>query len=148
MDHSQDKMAGLTRTGRQLTYEGAIVALNAAIAKARELDVPENISVVDAGGHLLAFARMNGARFFAQHSSIAKAQTAASLQMATGQLPRQFGVDLALATGNRSINLPGGLPIVVDGVVIGAIGVSSGPDADDIAVAEAGRDALIVALGD
>ena len=139
-------MAELTSQSRQLTYEGALLTLNAALTKARELGVPENIAVVDASGNLLAFARMDGARFFAQHSAISKAQTAASLRLATGQLPAQFGVDLALATGNRSINLPGGLPIEADGVLIGAIGVSSGPDPDDVAVAEAGRDAVLAAL--
>ncbi len=139
-------MTELTRPSRQLTYDGAVIALNAAIAKARELGVPENVAVVDAGGNLLAFARMDGARLFAQHSAIAKAQTAASLQMATGQLPAQFGVDLALATGNRSINLPGGLLIEHGSMIIGAIGVSSGPDPDDIAIAEAGRDAVVAAL--
>jgi glc operon protein GlcG len=140
-------MTELIRPARQLTYDGAVLALNAAIARAREIGVPENIAVVDAGGNLLAFARMDGARFFAQHSAIAKAQTAASLQMSTGELPAQFGVDLALATGNRSINLPGGLTIEHQATIIGAIGVSSGPDADDIAVAEAGRDAVLEALG-
>jgi glc operon protein GlcG len=139
-------MTELTRPARQLTYDGAALALTAAIDKAREIGVPENIAVVDAGGNLLAFARMDGARFFAQHSAIAKAQTAASLQMDTGQLPAQFGVDLALATGNRSINLPGGVTIEHDGMIIGAIGVSSGPDPDDIAIAEAGRDAVLSAL--
>jgi uncharacterized protein GlcG (DUF336 family) len=139
-------MSELTRPARQLSYEGAVIALNAAIARAREIGVPENIAIVDASGNLLAFARMDGARFLAQHSSIAKAQTAASLQMATGQLPAQFGIDLALATGSRSINLPGGLTIEHEGLIVGAIGVSSGPDPDDIAVAEAGRDAVLAAL--
>jgi len=139
-------MTELTWQSRQLTCAGALLALNAALAKARELGVPENIAVVDAGGNLLSFARMDGARFFAQHSAISKAQSAASLRMRTGQLPPQFGVDLALATGNRSINLAGGLPIELDGELIGAIGVSSGPDPDDIAVAEAGRDAVLAAL--
>jgi glc operon protein GlcG len=139
-------MTKLTCPARQLTYDGAAVALHAAIAKAREIGVPENVAVVDAGGNLLAFARMDGARFFAQHSAIAKAQTAASLQMDTGQLPAQFGVDLALATGSRSINLPGGVTIEHEGMILGAIGVSSGPDPDDIAVAEAGRNAVLSAL--
>jgi uncharacterized protein GlcG (DUF336 family) len=66
--------------------------------------------------------------------------------MATGQLPPEFGVALALATGGQSINLQGGLPIEAEGAIIGAIGVSSGADADDIAVAEAGRDAVVAAL--
>lgn len=140
-------MSSLTHPARQLTYEGAVIALNAALARAREIRVPQNVAIVDAGGNLLAFARMDGARFLAQHSSIAKARTAASLHMATGQLPPEFGIALALATGGQSVNLPGGLPIEVDGEVLGAIGVSSGADADDVAVAEAGRDAILAALG-
>jgi glc operon protein GlcG len=135
-------MTKLIRPVQYLTYEGAAIALQAAIAKALELDVPENIAIVDASGNLITFARMDGARLFAQHSAIAKAQTAASLQMATGRLPIQFGINLALATGSRSINLPGGVTIEHGGKIIGAIGVSSGPDADDIAIAEAGRDAV------
>lgn len=130
-----------------LTYQGAALALEAAIAKAIEIGTPQNISIVDAGGNLLAFARMDGARFLAQHSSFAKAQTAASLKLATGALPAQFGVDLALATGSRSINLVGGLPIVVGDHCLGAIGVSSGADPEDLAVAEAGRAAVLAALG-
>ncbi|MGE7370341.1 GlcG/HbpS family heme-binding protein [Neorhizobium sp. NPDC001467] len=126
----------ITRLRSQLTYDGAALALEAAIAKAKAINAPENIAVVDSGGNLLAFARLDGARFLAQHSAYSKAQTAASLMMPTGQLGLQFGVDLALATGSRSINLPGGIPIIVDDVVIGAIGVSSGADPDDIAVAE------------
>lgn len=139
-------MTEFIRTSQQLTYRGAVLALEAALAKATELNVPENISIVDAGGNLLAFARMDGARFLAQHSSISKARTAVSLQMATGQLPPQFGLDLAFATSGRSINLPGGIPIEHDGMIIGGIGVSSGADADDIAVAEAGRDAVLAEL--
>ena len=73
-------------------------------------------------------------------------RTAASLAMPTGHLPTQFGVDLALATGGRSINMVGGLPIVVDGDLLGAVGVSSGEDEQDLAVAEAARDAVLAAL--
>jgi len=139
-------MTEYTRRSRQLTYDGAALALAAAVKKANEISVPQNISVVDAGGNLLAFARMDGARFLAQHSSMSKAQTAASLGMATGHLPAQFGVDLAMATGLRSVNLIGGLLIEHGGDVLGAIGVSSGADPDDLAVAEAGRDAVLAAL--
>ena len=139
-------MTNLTRASQLLTYDGAALALQAAIDKAREIGVPENVAVVDAGGNLLAFARMDGARFLAQHSAIAKARSAASLQMATGQLEAQFGLDLAFATGGRSINLPGGVTIEAGGELIGAIGVSSGADADDVLVASVGRDALLAAL--
>lgn len=136
----------LTRATAQLTHEGATVALQAAIAEATRLGVPQNISVVDAGGHLITFARMDGARLYAHYSSLSKAQTAASLGDSTGHLPPQFGVDLALATGGRSINMVGGLPIVVDGLLVGAVGVSSGTDEQDLAVAEAARAAVLVAL--
>ncbi len=135
------------RSQIQMTYEGAALALNAAIAKATELGIAQNIAVVDAGANLLAFARMDGARLFAQHSAISKAQTAASLRDPTGHLPPQFGADLAAATGGRSINMVGGLPIVIDGQVIGAVGVSSGSDDEDLAVAEAARDRVVGCAG-
>lgn len=125
-------MTHYIRVSRQLTYEGAAVAIAAAVAKAREIGVPQNVSVVDAGGNLLAFARMNGARVLAQHSSFSKAQTAASLGDPTGHLPGQFGLELALATGGRSINMVGGLPIILDGDLLGAVGVSSGTDDEDL----------------
>jgi glc operon protein GlcG len=139
-------MTSCVRTTRQLTYDGAALAIAAGVAKAREIGVPQNISIVDAGGNLLAFARMDDARFLAQHSSFSKAQTAASLHMATGGFPSPFGVDLALATGGRSINMAGGLPIVQNGEVLGAVGVSSGEDAQDLAVAQAACDAVLAAL--
>ena len=146
LDQEPNFMPDYIHRSRQLTYEGAAFAIQAAISKAREIGVPQNVSVVDTGGNLLAFARMDGARFLAQHSSFAKAQTAASLGMATGHFPPQFGVDLALATGERSINLAGGLPIILDGDLLGAVGVSSGRDDDDMAVAEAAREAVLKAL--
>jgi uncharacterized protein GlcG (DUF336 family) len=66
--------------------------------------------------------------------------------MPTGELPRQFGVELALATGGRSINMRGGLPIILDGELLGAVGVSSGADEEDLAVAQAARDAVLTAV--
>lgn len=80
------------------------------------------------------------------HSATSKARTAASLGSASGQFATQFGVDLAMATGGRSINMVGGLPIVIDGDVVGAVGVSSGEDAEDLAVAQAALDALVRSL--
>ena len=140
-------MTDYLRPARRLTYAGAALAIEAAVAKATEIGVPQNSRVVDAGGNLLAFARMDGAHFLAQHSSHSKARTAASLGVPTGHLPAQFGVDLALATGGRSINMVGGLPIVVDGDLVGAVGVSSGAADEDLAVAEPARDAVLTVLG-
>ena len=136
-----------TEVHAQLTYAGAAVAIEAAVAKSRELKAPECIAVVDAATNLLAYARVEGAAVLAKDPSIAKAATAAALAMATGPIPFEFGVNLAEASHGSIVNLGGGLPIIVDGRVLGAIGVGSGTTEQDVAVAEAGRDAILAVLG-
>jgi uncharacterized protein GlcG (DUF336 family) len=105
--------AFLRRDGIILTAEGAHAALAAAVVKAGEIGVPMCIAVVDAGGHLLAFTRMDGAR-----------------------IP-------SIASGGRVTNVGGGLPIEIDGQTIGAVGVSSGTSDEDTIVAQAGVDAVV-----
>ncbi len=131
-----------TAPALRLTDEGAMKILNAAIAKAREMGVPQCISIVDAGGHLLAFSRMDGAFVLSIDSSLVKAMTAASYGEPTGHLPEGVDLKLAIATGGKRVNLPGGLPIVVDGHLVGAIGVGSGAGHEDLKVANAGLAAL------
>lgn len=126
----------------RLTYAGATKILNAAITKAEAMKQPQCITVVDDGGHILAFARMDGARVQSIDSSNAKARTAASLRMPTGTFEDPLGVKLGIATQGGFLNLPGGLPIVVDGFVIGGIGVGSGTGEQDREVAKAGLAAL------
>ncbi len=138
--------APLTRQTTELTYAGARIVLDACIAKAAEMGVPQCVVIMDAGGNLLAFARMDGAKVLSQHSATQKAQTAASIRAATGAAPQDFGVNLALATGGRVTNLKGGLPILIGGQVVGAIGIGSGTGDQDVAVAEAGLAALQSAL--
>jgi glc operon protein GlcG len=136
----------LVQDMQQLTYAGAAVAIEAAVAKSRALGAPECIAVVDAGGNLLAFARVEGAAVLARDPAIAKAATSASLGMATGGIPFEFGANLALASQGGITNLGGGLPITLGSRVLGAIGVGSGTTEQDVAVAEAGRDAVLAAL--
>lgn len=133
---------GLVRPGYTLTHAGALAVLDAAVAKAAAMGVPQCIAVVDPGGNLLAFVRMDGAKVLSQHSATRKAITAASSRAATGGVDEALAAKLALATGGRVTNLRGGLPIVVEGQVIGAIGVGSGTGEQDVAVAEAGIAAL------
>src|SRR3954452_22161165 len=121
----------------KLTFEGAQKLLSAAIAKAREINVPECIAVVDAGGHLLAFARMDGAFALSIDTSLMKAMTAASYGVPTGDIAAGIDIKLAIATQGKRINLPGGLPIIVDGHIIGGIGVGSGTGEQDRQVAAA-----------
>jgi glc operon protein GlcG len=136
----------LVQKQQQLTYAAAAVAIEAAVAKSKEIGAPECIAVVDVGGNLLAFARVEGAAVLAREPAIAKAATSASLGAATGSIPFEFGVNLASASQGGIANLGGGFPIVFHGQVVGAIGVGSGTTEQDVAVAEAGRDALLAAL--
>lgn len=126
----------------KLTSEGAMRLLQAAIAKAKEMKVPQCISVVDAGGHLLAFARMDGAFVQSIDTSLMKAMTAASYGIPTGNIEAGVDIKLAIATGGKRVNLPGGLPVIVDGHVIGGIGVGSGTGEQDRQVANGALAAL------
>jgi uncharacterized protein GlcG (DUF336 family) len=136
----------LVHSRKQLTYAAAAIAVEAAVAKSWEIAAPECIAVVDAGGNLLAFARVDGAAVLARDPAIAKAATSASLNMPTGGIPFEFGANLGFASHGGIANLGGGFPIVLEGELLGAIGVGSGTTEQDIAVAEAGRDALLTAL--
>jgi uncharacterized protein GlcG (DUF336 family) len=126
-----------TAPSLKLTCEGAMKILQAAIAKANAIGVPQCISVVDTGGHLLAFARMDGAFVQSIDSSLAKAMTAASYSEPTGHLEAGMDLKLAIVTSGKRVNLPGGLPIIVDGHTVGGIGVGSGTGAQDLEVAKA-----------
>jgi len=129
----------------KLTHEGARLMLDAAIATAQAMGVPQCIAVVDDGGHLLAFARMDGAKVLSVDSSLRKAMTAASSRVPTGNVGAGTDLKLGLATEGKFVNLKGGVPIVVDGHVIGGIGVGSGTGEQDLECAQAGLAALAAA---
>ena len=141
-------MPALTRNNPKLTLEGAELVLAAAKARAVEIKVPMDIAVVDDGAHLLAFARMDGAKLSSVEIAIRKAQGAAIRRLPTG--PARTGEEvnvvlsmgLALATQGRQIPVRGGIPLLVDGVCVGAIGVSNGTEDQDVDVAQAGARAL------
>jgi glc operon protein GlcG len=137
-------MALIARNRVRLTIEGARAVLDAARRKAEEMKIPMNIAVVDDGGHLLAFERMDGAKPASIAISMVKAQAAAMRCAATGparspdgvNLPVAFG--LAVASPSEQTPIRGGFPLVVDSQVIGAIGVSAGNEDEDSEVARAG----------
>ena len=131
-----------TTPSLKLTCDGAQKILRAALDRAASMGVPQCISVVDPGGHLLAFARMDGAFVQSIDSSLKKAMTAASYGQPTGHMEDTVAIKLAIATDGKRINLPGGLPLIVDGHIIGGIGVGSGTGAQDLEVAEAGIAAI------
>lgn len=125
-----------TSPSLKLTFDGAMKLLQAALAKAREMTVPQCICVVDAGGHLLTMARMDGAFALSVDTALRKAQTAASYGVPTGDIAAGIDIKLAIATEGRRINLPGGLPVIVDGHLVGGIGVGSGTGEQDKEVAK------------
>lgn len=126
-----------TTASLKLTHDGAMKLLNAAIAKAKDMGVPQCISIVDAGGHIVALTRMDGAFAMSIETSLMKAMTAASYGEPTGNILAGVDIKLAIATQGKRINLPGGLPIIVDGHLVGGIGVGSGTGEQDRQVASA-----------
>jgi len=145
----------VTRNQVRLNLAGAEAALAAARAKAAELKVAVNIAVADDGGHLIAFARMDSARPGSAPTAITKATAAATFRQSTGPLPPKgepdtllsLGVTLAAtASGGKATPLLGGVPITLDGQVIGAVGVGGGTGEQDTAVAKAGVQALLKAI--
>lgn len=141
-------MPAVTRNNPKLTLEGAQVILAAAQARAAEIKVPMDIAVVDDGGHLLAFARMDGAKLSSVEIAIRKAHCAAirrlpSAPARTGdEVNILLSLGLSVASQGRQIPLRGGLPVQVDGICVGAIGVSNGSEDQDVDVAQAGVRAL------
>ena len=141
-------MALVTRNNPKLTLAGAQTAVAAAQRRAAEINMPMDIAVVDDGGHLLAFARMDGAKLSSVEIAVAKAHCAAIRRKPTGpvrdgdQVNLVLSLGLAIGSQGRQIPLRGGLPIEVDGVCVGAIGVSNGSEDQDVDVAQAGMRAL------
>ena len=131
-----------TAPSMKLTLEGAQKLLNTAIAKAKEMKVPQCICIVDSGGHLLTMGRMDGAFALSIETALRKAQTAAAYGKPTGDIAAGLDLKLAIATEGKRINLLGGLPVIVDGQVAGAIGVGSGTGEQDREVAAAALGAI------
>ena len=138
----------LTRNNIRLTLEGARAILAAAENKAQQIKVPQNIAIVDEGGHLLVFARMDGAKLSSVEVALTKARAAALRRAATGPSPSVaepsvfLSLGLPLATDGKLTCIRGGLPLLVDGQCVGGIGVSAGTEDQDVEVARAGVEAL------
>lgn len=154
-DDSRTKAALVTRERVALNLAGAEMILRAALQKASTEGFKMNIAVVDEGGHLIAFARMDGARPASANTALTKAVTAATFRQATGPLPPAGEPDILLnlslqnaaaGSGGKITTLKGGVPIIVDDQVIGAVGVGGGSGEQDAEVATAGIQALTAAL--
>ncbi|GLR85241.1 GlcG/HbpS family heme-binding protein [Bradyrhizobium iriomotense] len=137
----------MPRSYECLTLEDAKQMLSAAEAKAESLGIAYNMAVVDSGGHLLAFLRQDGALIGSIDLAIDKAVTARLFDKATSDLAQLaqsgrplFGIQESNA--GKVVIFGGGIPVVVDGHVVGAVGASAGTVEQDVAVAEAAISAL------
>ena len=131
-----------------ITLEEAQQIIDAAAKKAAEIGQPMDIAVVDAGGNLKAQVRMDGANIGSITIAINKAYTSIAFQCETGDLQevtRPHGPIYGLndAHGGRLVVFPGGIPLVRDGSIVGAIGVSTGTVEQDQEVASAGAAAYL-----
>lgn len=142
----------IVRNQVRLSLAGARKVIAGAEAKAAAMGLKVNIAIVDDGGHLLAFARMDGARPASGYTALTKATTAATFRQATGPLPRNGEPNVLLnlslqnaaaASGAKLTTLHGGVPIVVDDQVIGAVGVGGGTGEQDAEVGRAGIQAFL-----
>lgn len=147
----------VTRERILLNLAGAERIIAAAKQKGTAMGLNLNIAVVDDGGHLLAFARMDGARPASGYTALTKAVTSATFRQETGPFPPHREPDLLLnlslqnaaqASGGKVTTLKGGVPVLVDRQVIGGVGVGGGTGEQDAEVAKAGIQALLTALNE
>ena len=130
-----------------VTLSDARRVIAAAEAKAADIEQPMNIAVVDAGGNLVAHVRMDRAWLGSIDIAINKAYTARAFDIATKDLAEHsqsggqfFGIHAS--NQGRIMIFAGGVPLMRDGQVVGAIGVSGGSGEQDHAVAVAGAAAF------
>jgi glc operon protein GlcG len=133
---------------KTLTLEAARVAVSACEAQAREHGWKVVIAVVDEGGHALLLERLDGAQWSSIDTAVEKARAAVAWKRPTRLLEESVanGRFAFLSISQGMALLQGGVPIEIDGQVLGAIGVSGVKAADDEAVALAGVHALKAAL--
>ena len=129
-----------------LTLEGAKMAADAAAQYAKDNDAAPSIAVVDEGGHLLFFARSEKGFAAGANVSIGKARTASIFKKPTKDFEDTINKGRFTMTALPDFTpLQGGVPIIHDGQVIGAIGVSGAKSAQqDEEVAKAGAAAVAV----
>ena len=142
-----DQSGDVSATRMTLTMAGAMKIIEAGFAKAREQGTQMAIAVVDEGGNLKAYARMDGASHGTTEIVMRKARTSAAFRAATDV----FGDRIQSGANPRYLSfmqLPdiwvggGGVPVMRGGQVIGAVGAGGGTPEQDKEVAEAGIAAL------
>src|SRR6266436_7957798 len=125
-----------------LDQAGARTVLQAARENAQQRNAPSAIAVVDPAGDLLAFQRMDGVRPASADLAIEKARTAARLQRPTAEIEDNINQGRTAFVTAGILVLRGGVPIRVNGAVVGAIGVAGLSKEIDAEIANTAADAL------
>jgi len=126
-----------------MNNEKAQALIDSARSAAQELGTPMSIAVVDGGGYLVAFERMDGCSFLSCDIATGKAWTAAAVGVTTAMFNQIAGEDTAFLVGGsaalqgRLMAVPGGAPVRDGETVIGAIGISGGTAEQDQQIADA-----------
>jgi uncharacterized protein GlcG (DUF336 family) len=127
---------------KRLDIDEAQILIEGAAAKAREIGIPMCIAVTDESGHLIKFDRMNGGKVSSISIAIDKASTSAVARHGThvyNQLcvPGSPTFGIHITNGGHFSIIGGGLPVFIDGEIVGGVGVSSGTAEQDRICAEA-----------
>ena len=135
-------------TIKRLSLEDARVLIAGARVKAEEIGVPMCIAVTDESGQLIAFERMDGGKITSTTIAEDKAFTAAGAKRSTesygeASQPGKPAYGINSSIGGRLLVVAGGIPVLVDVQVVGAIGISSGTPAQDSECAQAGIDLFL-----
>jgi glc operon protein GlcG len=125
-----------------LDQAGAQMVLQAAKESAQQRNAPSAIAVVDAAGDLLAFQRMDGVRPASADLAIAKARTAARLQRPTAEIEDNINHGRTAFVTADIVALRGGMPIRVNGEVVGAVGIAGLSKETDTDIANTAAGAL------
>src|SRR3954471_8840645 len=143
-DAVPDKMPNDIPYGAPISLDRAQAAINAAVAESKKRGWKLNVAVFDSGANLVAFARMDGAQLGSIAIAEHKARAAAKFRRETKLFESgiQEGNLHYLLTLDDVIASRGGIPIVDNGQMVGAIGCSGGTGSQDEVVCKAGADAV------
>ena len=125
-----------------LDQDGAQTVLHTANENAQQRNAPSAIAVVDPAGDLLAFRRMDGVRPASADLAIEKARTAARLQRPTAEIEDNINHGRTAFVTADIVALRGGMPIRVNGEVVGAVGIAGLSKETDVDIANAAAAAL------
>jgi glc operon protein GlcG len=123
---------------KTLSLEAANKIIAGAMIEAKANNWSVDIAIVDEGGHLLSFQRMDGASIGAIDAAIGKARTSSIYRRPTKALEEAAKTRPAIVTLPNSVQLQGGVPIIVNGQIVGAVGVGGVTSQQDEQIAEAG----------